>query len=247
MAQQQALASLAEQGQTPLSAMERAQLGDIQRGVSQQEQARQQQILSEMAQRGMGGSGNELAARLISSQKAADLANQQAAQVAAMAQQRALNATSQAGALGGQIRGQEFGEKSAQAQAADTIARFNAGQQQSVQQRNVGALNEAQLRNLQEKQRIADEQNRLRNSQQMYNKELLQKQFQNQVDIGQAMAGGYQQRANQYNSDAASQLAGGANLGSGISGLVGAFGSLGGSKKPTDDGLSALDRIHMNK
>jgi hypothetical protein len=55
----------------------------------------------------------------------------------AMAQQRALDALMHRGALAGQISGQDFNQKSAQAQAADNIAQFN--ERNRLNQSNLGA------------------------------------------------------------------------------------------------------------
>lgn len=180
-AQHTALQSLQDIGKTGLTAAEKAQLDLAMRGVAQQEQSREAGIMQNLAQRGIAGSGLELAQKMKSSQNAADLANQQAAQTMAMAQQRALQAISQSGALGGQIRSQEFGEQSDVAKAKDIINAFNTQNTQNVQQRNVGNQNTAQLTNLQNAQNIANQNVATQNQQQTANKALLQQQFQNQL------------------------------------------------------------------
>lgn len=155
-AQLLALQKLQERGEQGLTATERAALGDIRRGSEGAERSRQQGILQNMAERGAGGSGAELAARLQSSQSEANRASAEGDRLAAMAEQRALEAISQGGALAGNIRGQEFNEESAKAQAADEIARFNLANLQGVRQRNVGSENVARERNVSEKQRISE-------------------------------------------------------------------------------------------
>ncbi len=162
-AQLDALSSLQEQGRAPLSATERAQLSDIRRQSEGAAQARQQAILQEMQARGAGGSGAELAARLQASQSEANRAQQQGENLAAMAQQRALEAIAKSGALGGDIRRQEFGEQADVARAADEISRFNVANLQNVRQRNIERAMEAQKRNLEKRQGLSESNVGLRN------------------------------------------------------------------------------------
>ena len=102
-AQQQALETLSEMGEAGLTDMEKAQLGAIRRETAGGEQSRQQAILASLAARGMGGSGAELAASLSSSQAASERAARESENLAAMTQQRALQAISQGGSLAGSI------------------------------------------------------------------------------------------------------------------------------------------------
>jgi len=133
-AQMGALGQMQEMGSGELTAEEKAQEMMITRGAGAQAQAQDKAILQDMAQRGMGGSGSELIQRLQASQSSADRASQQQAQLAGQTQSRALEAISQAGQLGGQMRGQEFGEQAQQASAADRIAEFNAANRAQAQQ-----------------------------------------------------------------------------------------------------------------
>ena len=187
-AQMAALQSLQTIGDEGMTASERAVLNSIRRDTAQQDQARQQSILANMQERGIGGSGIELAARLSSSQAAADRASQESDRLAAMAQQRALESIQAAGNMGGAMRTQEFGEKSNVARAKDAINQFNTANKQSVESRNVGAEREAQIRNLQEKQRISEAQTGLRNNEQQYNKELANKQYAMELQKAQAIS-----------------------------------------------------------
>jgi len=130
--------------------------------------------------------------------------------------------------LGGQMRSQEFGEKSDVAKAKDAIEQFNLQQRAGVQQRNIGGLNEAQLRNLQEKQRISDSATNIRNQQQQYNKQLLQQQYENQMAKAKALSGEYgkesdaQHAAGQQSAQQISTI--GQGIGQGISAAGDYFG-----------------------
>lgn len=124
-AQMDALGKLQQMGGSGLTDSERAEQMMMQRSGAAQGQARDKSIMQNMAERGLGGSGMELAQRLQSSQSGADTAAMAQAQLSGQAQQRALGAISQAGQMGGQIRGQDFGEQANVASAKDRIAQFN--------------------------------------------------------------------------------------------------------------------------
>lgn len=130
-----------------MTAMDKANMSRMTNSVNQQDRGRREAIQQGMARRGMGGSGMDLLAQLQSSQGSTDRAAQQGLDIQGMAQARALEAMMQSGQLGGAIRGQDFGEDAAKAQAADAIARFNAGQTQVANQFNTGATNQFALSN----------------------------------------------------------------------------------------------------
>lgn len=109
-------------------------------------------LQQQMRGRGLGGSGQEYAVRALANQGAADRQSAAGFDVATAGRQQALQAMQAAGGLGGQMRGQDFGEKSARARAADEIEKFNtqnsvAGYQQNYnnQMGLAGARANAQL------------------------------------------------------------------------------------------------------
>lgn len=162
-----------------LTAADRAQLGQIQTQEDSAERGAREAILQNAQARGMGGSGIELLQQFQNQQDSATRKSQKDMDVAAMAQNRALQALQSAGSLGGQIQEQQFGQKAQIAQANDAINKFNAQNQQSVGLVNTQAKNAAQAQNLAEKQRVSDANTALRNQQQQYNKNLNQQQFEN--------------------------------------------------------------------
>lgn len=222
-AQMQALETMSKMGTEGLTATDRAALNQARRQTAGDEQARQASILQNMAQRGVGGSGMELAAKLSSSQESADRASQESDRTMAMAQQRMLAAISGAGELGGQIRGQEYGEQSDLARARDAIAQFNLQQRAATQSANVGQLNEAQLRNLAEKQRVSEAGVSTRNRQQEYNKQLEQQRFNNEMQLKQAIANAQLGQAGSFQAQARDTAGMWQGIGSGVgTGLMGA-------------------------
>jgi hypothetical protein len=150
-----------------------------------------QAISDSMAQRGLGGSGMELQAQLQGQQAAGDRDAMSGLNIAAQAQDRALQAIQGSGQLASQYRNQDFQEQAARAKAQDAINEFNARNLQGVQHANVGYQNRAQEMNLENAQNIANKNVDLANKEQQYNKELLQKQFDNQLAVANGMSGQY--------------------------------------------------------
>lgn len=200
-AQMRALQELEEIGSAGgLRPEDQALLNQSRREVARDDRARRDSVLQNMAARGLGGSGMELAAQLASNQAAAERQSQESDRTGALASQRALEAIMNSGQLGGSIRGQDFSEQAQAAQAADAISQFNTANRLSLQARNMGARNQAQQRNLTEQQRVADTNVGQRNQETVTNKGLLQQQFSNQMARGQAAAG--QQRQDAAANDA---------------------------------------------
>ena len=177
-AQMDALSQIEKFGGAGLTDSEKAQAFMMQREASGSEQARQKAILQNMAQRGVGGSGIELAAQLSSGQASAERRAMAQAQLAGQAQQRALQAISQGGQLAGQIRGQSFGEQAQQAGAQDAISRFNAQQRAQIEAANLG-----RQQNIEQQRAGAAQQ------QEIHNKALIQQEFQNRFGKEQAITG----------------------------------------------------------
>lgn len=239
-AQMGALSQLTEIGETGLLPGERAALNQARRGAAAESQAKSAQLLDEYARRGMGGSGSELAARLQSAQSGGDRLSQENDRLMQMAQQRALSAISQQGNLAGQIRGQSFGEQSDVAQAQDAINRFNTANQQSVQQRNVGANNAATQRNLSEQQRIGEARAGQKNMAQQYNKELQQQQFSNQLNLAAGRAGQFTGAANASQQQAGRTADMWAGIGRGAGTAIATYNQ--GQKNDEDDLVKEFNR-----
>lgn len=190
-----------------LTAQDRARLGRIKSEEDTANRGKREAILQNMQARGIGGSGIGLAAQLQNQQDSAMRQSQRDMDVAALAEQRALDALMQQGQLAGNIRGQNFGEASQIAQANDAIAQFNAQNRQNQINRNVDMRNQAAAQNLGMKQDIANQNVGLRNTQQQYNKELQQQNFQNQMAKRGAQAGLAQTNAQIAGQNAANKVA----------------------------------------
>lgn len=222
-AQLDSLLGLQDIAQGGLTEADMAASRDIQRQVGQSSEARRQAILQNMAERGVLGSGMELAAQLQGEQQATDQQAKASDELIRQAQARALQGLTASGNMASQMRTQEFGEKSDVARAQDIINQFNTANQQQTQQRNVAEQNRAQQANLLARQAQEDQRAQLANQQQQYNKQLIQQQYQNQMDLARARANAYAgqgQIQNQAGQQQAQQIGG---IASGIANIAGAY------------------------
>lgn len=202
-AQMDALGSLQDIGQNKgLTDMDRAQLAQIQSGEDTATRGQREAIIQNAQQRGLGGSGIELLSQMQNQQDSATRKSARDTDVAGMAQQRALSALQSAGQLGGNIANQSFNQQATVANANDAINKFNTQNQQQVGLANTATNNAAQAANLAAKQKIADANTQMQNQQQQYNKELGQKDFQNQTTIAQGKSGAATTQANLANQEA---------------------------------------------
>lgn len=128
-AQMSALQSLqSEADRGGMSVNDRVAQAQAMTAAAQQERGSREALNQEMAARGMRGSGYGYAAALANQQGAASRNAATGATTAANARTRALQSLQEAGQLGGQVRGQDWQQASARAQAQDAINKFNAGQ-----------------------------------------------------------------------------------------------------------------------
>jgi hypothetical protein len=206
-AQRRALSELEQIGyKGGMRLQDKATIQEALKDSQSRERGERLAISAEMARRGLSGSGFEVAGRLAAQQGSADRDAMTSLKAASDAQNRALSAIQSAGELGTKYRTQEFGEQAQKAAAADVINRFNTENLRDVQMRNLASQNRAQELNLSRKQDLANMNTQMRNYQQEYNKGLLQKQYENQL---QRAAGASQQ----FQPLAATQMRSGEQLG----------------------------------
>lgn len=201
--------SRTEQGFTP---EEQAQINQVMRNARGEAQARDAAILQNLAQRGMGGSGAELIARLGANQQAQQAAALQSEQLAAQASANKMAALQNLGQMATGLRGQEVQEQSDVARARDAIEQFNTQQRQAQKLRDLERINQSRAQNVAAKQQYADQAANIRNQQEMYNKGLIQQQYQNQLQKAGAISGAQQNLAGSLMQTGAAQQEGFQNL-----------------------------------
>lgn len=181
-AQMRGLVNLEELAEGGYSLEDKARLSEIQQEIGAQSRGGRERIAQEMQERGIQGSGLELAQQLMLQQSASQQRSQEGLKRAAQGEQRALEAIIQAGQQAGQMRGQEFGEESAKAQAQDAISQFNVANQRQVQEANIQRQMQSQAQNLAERQRLADANAVRRQEESLRRAGLKQQRYQNLLE-----------------------------------------------------------------
>lgn len=152
-----------------MTAIDRARLAEIQNQIGSQERGSREQILQNMAQRGLYGSGVELASQLQNQQGASQAASLAGSQVAADAQMRAYDAILRGGQMAGDIESTDYNRLAQAAQAQDAINQYNN------QNRNAALMQDWQNRqgirnmNVSAENELKQQNQSLLNQQQYYN------------------------------------------------------------------------------
>lgn len=188
--QEQYLSDLEDRTEGGLSESDMATIRDIRRQVEGADQARQEAILQEMAQRGVLGSGMELAARKASQQEATDRMSRAGDELAQQESEAAFRALQELGGAASQIRSQEFGEESAAAQARDRAAMIASQNQQRVADQNVGMGNQAQMANLAYQRQLAETKRQEQLRRDAVQRANRQQQFDNRISRASGIASG---------------------------------------------------------
>ncbi len=219
-AQMQALSALQARSRTGLTLQDQAALLQAQEGINRQQAGAQNAIQQNMAARGMGGGGAELAARLASTQNGAQLAAQNSLGIAGQAQQNAIQAIKDSAAQGRQIGQDQLNLDTMKAQAVDATRQANLQRLQQAMQYNVGQQNQANMYNTQRSNNVSDMNTQLGNRQQDVNKDLLMTDYNNQVNRLNGIYGAKIGQANSNVSNAQNQQAGYSGLLNSAGGLI---------------------------
>jgi hypothetical protein len=190
-AQQQALQQMTERATGGLTAADRAAQQEARLGAQGDVQSRMASIAQQAAQRGQAGGTSELAQQLMAAQSGANRESSDANQLAQQAQQAREQAVSQLGQYGSSLQNQDFGQQFQQQQAQQQMERFNVGNQQAQQQRNVGASNQAQAANLANLQQIQNANTAGANQEQRDQLNRQMQQYAANVNTAKIKSGGY--------------------------------------------------------
>lgn len=188
------LSNISSEGGMDAQAM--ATLAGAQSQAGQMARGNREALMQNAAARGVGGSGLEFVLSDQANQNAANQFANESLNAAAAAEARKMEALQGMAGLGGQMRSQDFNVASTKANAQDAINRFNATNRTQIGGANVDRRNTAMAQNLQNKQQLSNQNVALKNSQQQYNKELLQNKFDNEIKRAQGISGSSAQVAN---------------------------------------------------
>ena len=182
------LRAIAEGGFTTA---DQAAMEEIRRRVASQEKGQRDAILQGAQERGVGGSGLEMASNLMAQQSAADRRALENLMTAARGEERRMGASRAGAELGSALRSQEFGERQAVDEADRLINQFNAQMRMRKSEGDAARLERREASDLAERRRIQDLNAQRNYEAALRNADLYQQKFQNQMAKGQAMMGAY--------------------------------------------------------
>lgn len=252
-AAKQALQQLQQIGtQGGMTAIDKAQLQDITNQQNQEAKSRNEAVMSQARERGMGGSDISTVNQLLNEQSAADRASQAGTNVAANAQQRALQAIQASGGLGQSLEGQAYGEAANKAAAQNAIDLFNKQTLNQTNLYNTQTSNAAQAANLANAQSVGNANTETGNANKEYNAAAVQQQYNDALQKANGEAGVFGQWANDATAQAAKEKAADMGITSGLlqggaTALGAAFGGPAGAaagstafkpKNPTEDAFN---------
>ena len=197
---------------------------EAQRSVAQEGSRAREQIIANLARRGRGGSGAELAAKLASTGQQEEMARGMGTDLARQLLDRRMQAIGQMGGQLGQFRGQNIGKE---AQISQMQNRYNEFLSNLNTQAAADAARQRQMSqqyNLGNRQRIADQ-----NVQNQYNTQLDRNQqltqgFQDQFNKTLGMTNQFKQLSDQQNARQAQKQARVQAAGAGVDSLINTVG-----------------------
>lgn len=195
-AQFAALEQMSKRGAEGMTEEDRIVFRQFMDQAAAEDKSRTANIIAGMEQRGMADSGTSLAAQLQQQQANFQAAQQKAAQMYLASQQAKQNALMQTAQAAGQMEQQQFGRQSQVISAQEVINQFNAANRQNVAQQNLG-----------QRQRIAEQASAIRNQEQMFNKNLAQQQFENEMRKAGGLSQASTNMAQMYAGQAQAQAA----------------------------------------
>lgn len=210
--QMDVLAEYQQLADTGMGIQDRIALDQSLQKVQAQDQSRQNAIKSDMLQRGVMDSGIEAQMRMQASSQANQDAMNKALALAGQSQNTRLNALNAIASQSGNLENMDWNRGAQKASAADNIAQFNAQ-----------VRNQANQRNMDTKQNLANQASNVANQQEIHNKGLLQQDYLNRLNKGTAQIG---LNTNYGNNQAANTLAAGQGQANMISGIASGVGNL---------------------
>lgn len=220
--QMEALNKFKQQAQGGLAGDERAAMNEILNKQRQEQQAAQQNILNDMARRGMGGSGAGLVAQLQATQSAAGNAANQGMDLMSLLAQRVRQGTQDLSGAAQNVRAQDYQVSSDKARALDARNQYLHQNSMSRQNRNVDRSNQAQAANLQTQQEVANANTQQANAEKLRQAQAQGEYWDRKLGLAQAKANALTGQAGFYQGQAqntANQFSGiGTGIGQGISG-----------------------------
>lgn len=188
-AQMSALESMGEISREGMTTTDQLNLEKIRQRADRDASSSQQATMQRMAERGMGGSGAELAQNLLMQQSRAQRGGMEGLELAAQKRQAAMNAIAQKGAMAGDMRTQEFGESESNRKARMIREDFNAKMGMDADRSNQQYYNAALQRDKDTEQTIENMRAGNRNTEQSMENQRRQQLYNNELAKEQAKGG----------------------------------------------------------
>lgn len=224
-AQLGALSSMKEASRSGFDLATEADIRGTRQDIAEDVQGKLGQIDQQMQSRGLGTSGTSLAMQLQAAQEGSSRASREADRLMAMGAEQAARARDAEMAALGKLRSQDFDIARAKAEAADEFSLKDWAAKNARQQRNIEAMNQGQLMNLQEQQRIADANIQMRNEETRRQNQAKRDYWQDRLSQAAAMTGQYEAQARMAGDESKRKGEMWAGIGSGVSkGLASYYG-----------------------
>lgn len=215
--QLQALDMMKQRAKTGFGPQEMAAQAQITTNAARNAEAKRQQVISDAARKGMDRSGAGLVAQLLAAQSGDELVSSEGDRLMSMMADRIRQGASDLASTSSQVRSQDFQAELARRQAADERNRFIAQNSIARQRSNVDRLNQAQLANLSEQQRVADTNTQMANAERLRQVQAQRDYWQDRFSYGSAMANARLGAASSAGAQAQAQ----ANMFQGIGNAIG--------------------------
>lgn len=218
--------------------------------MNQQREQREGDLTSKLKQlqqqqdmRGVGNSDMALAQRMMEAQGSANRGAQDARDMQAQAFKRSLDAVSQGANLAGNIDATDYSRQAQLAQNLNSRELNNFNAKNTIQGNNVDRFNNALSSNVNRLNTTGDKNVALSNDQQQYNKGLLDKRYNRQMDRTAAMAGVNRTQAGMDTAAGNARAGAISGVASGIGSAILASGS--GNNKSGNDEMTQFELDNM--
>lgn len=222
--QLEALNLFKQMGTTGFGPEERAAYNEMRQKREQDVQSRLMS-LEDQARREGRATGDTRAQQLLSIQAGADRASMEGDRLSAMLSERIREGIAGMSSAASGIRSQDYQAELARRQAQDERNRFIAQNTIARQQRNVGAVNEAQQRREQQAMQVATANTQMENAERQRQIDAQRQYWRDKLDRGAAIANAYGGQATALQNQAANTASMWSGIGSGIGQGFGAYSS----------------------
>lgn len=211
--QEDALRGMSQVARTGFGAQDLNALNQIQEAEAVRRQGQEQAIMQGMQQRGLGGAGSELAARLSNVQAGNKNASANSMQVAADSALRRMQAMGQQSDISNQLEGKQ-----------NAIDQYNTENARSVQMRNIGSKNAAQQYNIGNQQNVSNANVQQANQELYRQAQAKQDYWTNKLNQASAVSNALTGQSNYAAGQAQNKAAMWTGMGNAVGSGVGAYG-----------------------